>query len=336
MLSDGQTGTLSKPLNTLSNRLYMKGKAPWITGATPSPGITVVCLSAQLDFARRVVKCWQLLLTRVSISERDHFPVSTGTRLDNSDTFRTTMSTYRCYIPFFLFVPLSGWIVPKNVTVPRSLGRPWMECRCVYLCQKFDRPTPPIRCPPSAVLACLVHNDRISSRHVCSLPPLSLPLSPRPWVSSTLSFFLPSLSSRLLQHPPINGTAVPSTRSAVFAISYFPCSPQGYQLVTDRFALADGSGPACNTGDRKYCGGTYKGIINHLDYIQNMGFDAIWISPVVSTFQGASAYGEAYHGLVFSTFTVARLPDKSLTVLVPGTGHRTSFLSTTTLARATT
>jgi alpha-amylase len=69
-----------------------------------------------------------------------------------------------------------------------------------------------------------------------------------------------------------------------------------YQLVTDRFALADGSGPTCNTEDRKYCGGTYQGIINHLDYIQNLGFDAIWISPVVSSFEGSGAYGEAYHG----------------------------------------
>lgn len=69
-----------------------------------------------------------------------------------------------------------------------------------------------------------------------------------------------------------------------------------YQLVTDRFALSDGSGPACNTEDRKYCGGSYRGVINRLDYIQNMGFDAIWISPIVSTFEGSGAYGEAYHG----------------------------------------
>lgn len=67
-----------------------------------------------------------------------------------------------------------------------------------------------------------------------------------------------------------------------------------------------------------------------------MGFDAIWISPVVSTFEGPSAYGEGYHGLVFPLFTVAGLLDKSLIVLVLGTGHRTSCLSTPTLARAKT
>lgn len=50
-----------------------------------------------------------------------------------------------------------------------------------------------------------------------------------------------------------------------------------YQIVTDRFALADGSAPACNVGERLYCGGTYAGIMNKLSYIQNMGFDAIWM-----------------------------------------------------------
>lgn len=30
----------------------------------------------------------------------------------------------------------------------------------------------------------------------------------------------------------------------------------------------------------KYCGGTWKGIQNHMKYIKDMGFDAIWISPV--------------------------------------------------------
>ena len=34
-----------------------------------------------------------------------------------------------------------------------------------------------------------------------------------------------------------------------------------------------------------------------------MGFDAIWISPVVSSFEGSSAYGEAYHGFVYSVLS---------------------------------
>jgi alpha-amylase len=70
-----------------------------------------------------------------------------------------------------------------------------------------------------------------------------------------------------------------------------------YQVLTDRFARADGSTTStCNTGDRIYCGGTWQGIINHLDYIQGMGFTAIWISPITLNLPEDTAYGEAYHG----------------------------------------
>ena len=53
-----------------------------------------------------------------------------------------------------------------------------------------------------------------------------------------------------------------------------------YQVLTDRFARTDGSTSAC-TSLSNYCGGTFKGLENHLDYIAGMGFDAIWISPVI-------------------------------------------------------
>ncbi|KAI0742260.1 alpha-amylase [Daedaleopsis nitida] len=69
-----------------------------------------------------------------------------------------------------------------------------------------------------------------------------------------------------------------------------------YQLVTDRFATSDDSGPHCDTSDRQYCGGTWQGIISKLDYIQDMGFDAVWISPVVANVEGNTSYGEAFHG----------------------------------------
>ena len=39
-----------------------------------------------------------------------------------------------------------------------------------------------------------------------------------------------------------------------------------------------------------YCGGTFKGIMNHLDYIAGMGFNAIWISPPLKNKEGS------YHG----------------------------------------
>ena len=40
----------------------------------------------------------------------------------------------------------------------------------------------------------------------------------------------------------------------------------------------------------KYCGGTFNGLRNHLDYIQELGFDGIWISPIVENTQNG------YHG----------------------------------------
>lgn len=70
-----------------------------------------------------------------------------------------------------------------------------------------------------------------------------------------------------------------------------------YQVFTDRFARSDNSLIAeCNTDGGEYCGGDWDGIIGRLDYIQGMGFDAIWISPVTKNIEGPTAYGEAYHG----------------------------------------
>ena len=60
-----------------------------------------------------------------------------------------------------------------------------------------------------------------------------------------------------------------------------------YQILTDRFARTSSTG-SCSLS--QYCGGNYQGIINHLDYIQGMGFNAIWISPIVENYAGS------YHG----------------------------------------
>jgi len=60
-----------------------------------------------------------------------------------------------------------------------------------------------------------------------------------------------------------------------------------YQVLTDRFARTSDTG-YCNLG--QYCGGNYQGLINKLDYIKGMGFDAIWISPIVENTEGS------YHG----------------------------------------
>ncbi|KAL9104589.1 MAG: hypothetical protein Q9163_000454 [Psora crenata] len=67
-----------------------------------------------------------------------------------------------------------------------------------------------------------------------------------------------------------------------------------YQLLTDRFARTDGSTTAsCPDGFSGYCGGTWRGIIDHLDYIQGMGFDAVWISPITKQVDDES---RAWHG----------------------------------------
>ena len=60
-----------------------------------------------------------------------------------------------------------------------------------------------------------------------------------------------------------------------------------YQILTDRFARTSDTGQC--SYDR-YCGGNYQGLIKKLDYIKGMGFDAIWISPIVENL------GENYHG----------------------------------------
>jgi alpha-amylase len=55
--------------------------------------------------------------------------------------------------------------------------------------------------------------------------------------------------------------------------------------MTDRFAVAGGNTRPCNVTAVKYCGGNWQGIIEKLDYIQDMGFTAIWISPVCTLYR---------------------------------------------------
>lgn len=65
--------------------------------------------------------------------------------------------------------------------------------------------------------------------------------------------------------------------------------------MTDRFARPAGSSnEPCDP--YKFCGGSWTGIIDKLDYIQNLGFTAVQISPVVENIPEDTTYGEAYHG----------------------------------------
>ncbi|EEA25206.1 hypothetical protein TMatcc_006574 [Talaromyces marneffei ATCC 18224] len=70
-----------------------------------------------------------------------------------------------------------------------------------------------------------------------------------------------------------------------------------YFVLTDRFGLTSNSTTtSCTAADAVYCGGSWQGLINQLDYIQGMGFTAIWITPVTQNFEGNTHDGEAYHG----------------------------------------
>ena len=66
-----------------------------------------------------------------------------------------------------------------------------------------------------------------------------------------------------------------------------------YQLLTDRFARTTDTGD-CNLSI--YCGGNYQGIIQKLDYIEGMGFNAIWISPIIENINNDNTY-HGYSGI---------------------------------------
>jgi len=54
-----------------------------------------------------------------------------------------------------------------------------------------------------------------------------------------------------------------------------------FQILTDRFAPSGEVPSQKCTGLGNYCGGTFRGIEKHLDYITGLGANAIWISPIV-------------------------------------------------------
>jgi alpha-amylase len=70
------------------------------------------------------------------------------------------------------------------------------------------------------------------------------------------------------------------------------------RLITDRYALPEGADlTKCDPGKQSFCGGTWNTIRDNLDYIEQAGFTAIWISPISQNWQGErSAYGDPYHG----------------------------------------
>ena len=53
--------------------------------------------------------------------------------------------------------------------------------------------------------------------------------------------------------------------------------------------------PAHCDNTRNYGGGTWRGLADRLDYIQGMGFDAVWISPTGAGVEGDTKWGQNYH-----------------------------------------
>lgn len=49
-----------------------------------------------------------------------------------------------------------------------------------------------------------------------------------------------------------------------------------YQVFTDRFAVSNETeAQPCDPAKGQYCGGSWQGIIDKLDYIQDLGFSAV-------------------------------------------------------------
>lgn len=70
-----------------------------------------------------------------------------------------------------------------------------------------------------------------------------------------------------------------------------------YFLPVDRFGKHGWThnATACDN-DNDWCNGTIRGVTDHLDYIQHMGFEAIWITPVVKQWPGRSPSGTGCMG----------------------------------------
>ena len=82
---------------------------------------------------------------------------------------------------------------------------------------------------------------------------------------------------------------------------YQPTSIRGksiYFVLVDRFARTDGTN-STPCAASAWCGGTLAGLLSRLDYIEGMGFDCVWITPVVGQYEGRNGLsGESYHGYV--------------------------------------
>ncbi|HEY4239406.1 MAG TPA: alpha-amylase family glycosyl hydrolase [Kofleriaceae bacterium] len=70
-----------------------------------------------------------------------------------------------------------------------------------------------------------------------------------------------------------------------------------YQIITDRFANGDPNNDinVAPSIPGRYHGGDWQGIIDHLDYLQDLGVTALWISPTVKNTEDDAGFA-SYHG----------------------------------------
>ena len=52
----------------------------------------------------------------------------------------------------------------------------------------------------------------------------------------------------------------------------------------------------------KFCGGTLRGILNHLDYIKNLGCTALWLSPLFENNGSPNPDSGSYHGYAIQNY----------------------------------
>lgn len=70
-----------------------------------------------------------------------------------------------------------------------------------------------------------------------------------------------------------------------------------YQIVVDRFSNGDPNNDwnVEPSVPGKFHGGDWQGVIDHLDYLKDLGVTALWISPVVKNVESDAGF-DSYHG----------------------------------------
>ncbi|CAL5972222.1 Alpha_amylase [Hexamita inflata] len=84
-----------------------------------------------------------------------------------------------------------------------------------------------------------------------------------------------------------------------------------YQVITDRFA----GGDEC-INKREYCFGNLKSMAGKLDYIKNLGYTAIWISPTIEQSEDQEVQYEGYWPSDFYKTNLIQGSDQDLKDLV--------------------